>query len=73
MDLKDEYINRYKQMLREYLCCNTGAESKMCKGEQLREAEYVLENIFNVDYKPIHKQIYWEASDNKWKYGYWEK
>ena len=69
---KEAYLNRYKQLLREYFCCITGQESKMCKREQFQEAEYVLKEIFGIDdCRSIYDQIYLEASDNNWKYGYW--
>ena len=63
----ETYKERYVELCMDYLTCTTGMESKMCKAETMREAEWVLENIFHIDPKPIFEGLYWKVNPSQEK------
>ena len=62
---KEEYVRRHRELLRAYFA-DTTAEGRMVKYYQLKEAEYVLMNVFGMakaDVMNIYEKEYWHRED----------
>lgn len=64
---KEEYIERYKEMLNAYFQ-DQSSEGKLTKHYTLREMEFVLQNIFSMsenEIREIHDDLYWKNFEVK--------